>query len=83
MDLIIIPSETEPATRSYSNRVAEQFEEAEVITGREQCLVSGERRSVDVGDVAVRRPYSITAGAQNTGPAGPVDPLQLHTRTNA
>lgn len=40
--LIIIPTETEPATRSYSSRVAEQFEEAEVVTGREQRLVSGE-----------------------------------------
>ena len=63
---------------SYSDGVAEQLEEAEVVSGGEQGSVSGERRGVDVGDVAVRRPDSLTARTQNTRPAGPVHPLQLH-----
>ena len=66
---------------SYPDRVAEQFEEAEVISSDEQRSVSGERGGVDVGDVAVRRPDSLTAGTQNARPAGPLDPLQLH-KTN-
>lgn len=67
---------------SYSDGIAEQFEEAKVVSGGEQRVVSGERRGVDVGDVAVRRPDSLTGGAQNRRPAGPLDPLQLHKHTH-
>lgn len=64
---------------SYPDRETEQLEEAKVVSGGEQRSVSGERRGVDVGDVAVRRPDSLTARTQNTRPAGPLNPLQLHT----
>lgn len=67
---------------SYPDGVAEQLEEAEVVSGGEQRLVCGQRSRVDVGDVAVRRPYSLAGGAQDGRPGGPLDPLQLHTHTH-
>lgn len=74
---------SEWAGQTYPDRVAEQLEEAEVVSGGEQPAVGTQRGGIDLGDVTVSWPDAFAGGAQDGGPGGPADLLQLHTHIHS
>lgn len=75
----MMPSTLQDSRPSHPGREAEQFQEAEVISGCEQFAIFAERSSIHHAE---RWPYSLTAWAQNRSPAGPVQLLELETHKN-
>lgn len=68
---------------SHPGREAEEFEEAEVVSGGQQFAVFGERGGVNEAE---RWPYPLTGGTENGRPARPFQLLELkqkHGMTSA
>lgn len=59
---------------AHPGREAEEFEEAEVVSGGQQFAVFGERGGVHEAE---RRPYPLTGGTENGRPARPFQLLEL------